>query len=69
MTAEWQPIETVPPPDRTVPIYRRNLLLGSFPKGFIAVDNPYRLTAEYWTTIDGVFHKPTHWMPLPEPPK
>ena len=24
---------------------------------------------DYWQTVDGIRLHPTHWMPLPEPPK
>jgi hypothetical protein len=62
--AGWLPIESAP----DLPPRARGLVLGSFPKGLIAFDNPKRLDRDYWTTMDGVFHAPTHWHPLSEPP-
>lgn len=60
----WLPIESAPK-DGTVLVYLESQMLGS------------RIhTARFHpkvTTIGGVFEfdapKPTHWMPLPEPPK
>jgi hypothetical protein len=60
---QWQPIETCPDD------VREALLLAG----------TYRFVGERWPSdgisdgvwMDGeyIMHKPTHWMPLPEPPK
>ncbi len=57
--SEWQPIETRP--------RREPILVGSFPKGIMAVERMGE-QRENWTTLDGEYHKPTHWMSLPAAP-
>lgn len=52
---EWQPIETAPTNAKDLLMYE---------DGFYYIG--YCLGG-YWHTDVGTF-KPTHWMPLPEPP-
>ena len=58
---EWQPIETAPKDDTDVLVFSDNSIwIASFYHGiwwFEKNDDTVRLS------------KPTHWMPLPEPPK
>ena len=59
---KWQPIATAPKDGSYVLVYDPDV-------GF-----PYTCTWEYgeWTEASGeqyMTFKPTHWMPLPEPPK
>lgn len=59
----WQPIESAPK-DREV------LLLD--PEVGVCMGAYY--SGKYWTTVcvrggEDDFSEPTHWMPLPEPPK
>lgn len=57
---EWQPIETAPRDGR--PILASDI-------------GPYAYVVEWfkankaWIGADGMYWSPTHWMPLPEPPK
>jgi hypothetical protein len=39
------------------------------PKGAIAVGEAHRPPRDCFTTMDGTYHAPTHWHPLPTPPK
>lgn len=65
---EWQPIETAPEGNHTMLL----LVDGEVYSG-------YRLEDEGWAFPFADYHgcgccsrcrdKPTHWMPLPEPPK
>lgn len=57
-TSEWQPIETAPKKGR-------NLILILTPSKFpqVAYSNTW------WMAGFSVECKPTHWMPLPEPPQ
>ena len=62
--SEWQPIETAPK-DET------SLLLFLPGKGIIEgwyFSSPKEID-DGWETIIGSIGEPTHWMPLPEPPK
>ena len=77
LTREWQPIATAPR-DGT------RILLGKYVKDIAAkIDRWYWIASGYFDvdgawcdfTDDGFnadnryYHGPTHWMPLPEPPK
>lgn len=59
----WHPIETAPKVNLL-----QKLLLGSFPKGIKAMDNPERLDRDQWTSLSGNFYAPTHWHKLAEEP-
>ena len=59
---EWRPIESAPKDNQ-------KKLLCSMPMSRISIDNPPFLKKDQWTTMDGKFHAPTHWQPLPPPPK
>lgn len=70
---EWQPIETAPKDGTWVFVGHA---LWQFP--IIARwDMNHRVHVECWSDIDSLpigysaeyGHEPTHWMPLPEPPK
>ena len=60
--SEWQPIETA--------LKYKDVLLvtdcGTIVTGRVR-DNCFELVGTDWPI--GEKHKPTHWMPLPEPPK
>ena len=62
----WRDISTAPKRDRKK---RTDVLLGSFPKGAIAVGEAHRPPRDCFTTMDGTYHAPTHWQPLPAAPK
>lgn len=62
----WRDISTAPKRDRKK---RTDVLLGSFPKGAIAVGEAHRPPRDCFTMMDGNYHAPTHWHPLPTPPK
>jgi hypothetical protein len=59
---EWQPIETAPKNGEHILVFAGNyqyvMRMGSF--GFHLITSPATILPPY---------KPTHWMPLPEPPK
>ena len=81
MTTEWQPIKTYPKDhDASVDTYWGPNALLFIPTGAIAPASDYRivtgrLEADMWLgwDDDGAMYdlcgKPTHWQPLPEPPK
>lgn len=60
---EWQPIETAPKGERVLVYFPRT---GRKEAMIIAASNP--TGSQWWAKhIGNLF--PTHWMPLPEPPK
>jgi hypothetical protein len=61
----WKPISTAP--TEAPKSFRERYLIGSFPKGAMAVGHMYRLDRNAFTTMDGVFHEPTHWAELNPP--
>ena len=60
---EWQPIETAPMDGSWILTYTN---LQGFDNEFMAVkyDHNYGWSGGAYTEL-----KPTHWMPLPEPPQ
>ena len=56
----WQPIETVP---------KGVFVLGFWSGGGHMGVVEYSEAGEYWREALGEVSEPTHWMPLPEPPK
>ena len=75
---QWQPVETAPK-DRVILIYGKpsNLILDG---NFLTVFHRAAIFTAEWDDIDasfvlsggswlGPFVNPTHWMPLPDPPK
>jgi hypothetical protein len=62
---EWQPIETAPKDGTPILIYETTL----GPVTYVCFWNSFH---EYWVEAEGEQYSsfnPTHWMPLPEPPK
>jgi len=62
---EWQPIETAPRDGSDILIggdfsYAGGVLMASCVDGY-----PHPTFSD----MQGDFYNPTHWMPLPEPPK
>lgn len=57
--SEWQPIETAPKDGRS-------FLVGVEDREFI--DRAFFIMDDQLIIIGGRY-KPTHWMPLPDPPK
>ena len=62
MTQEWKPIETAPKDGKSILLYP-SPYLGEY----VAVGN-WASHPKVWMTA-GDMVNPTHWMPLPEPPK
>ena len=62
----WRDIASAPERERGK---RNDVLLGSFPKGIIAVGEAYRPPRDQFTMMDGTYYAPTHWQPLPAAPK
>ena len=60
----WQPIETAP---------ENVLVLTKIDDGQgVRNEQPMKRQGRLWWIADGamyVYYEPTHWMPLPEPPK
>ena len=56
---EWQPISTAP--------FNQKVLIYSPDYGYIDVAEQWPNGA--WWEADDYQHDPTHWMPLPAPPK
>lgn len=65
---DWQPIETAPKDGRFVLCYGHGGPVAMEPMKFYAGDAP---GAGEWGWLEGDTprRQPTHWMPLPEPPK
>lgn len=77
--SEWQPIATAPKDGSWV------LLSGGYiDYGWDAEDNPHCVVGQSYASRNwgdcwqfawydsgyyGIYNNPTHWMPLPEPPK
>ena len=58
--SEWQPIETAPRDGKLIVVYTKGIIDIAFWNGPL----------EYWATFAFYQSKrPTHWMPLPEPPE
>lgn len=79
--SEWQPIETAPRDGTTILIFGQpdDLLMadgsgplvqfstpGTFTAAWDEIDDAFVLSGGSWL---GPFVAPTHWMPLPSPPK
>ncbi|CAB4188119.1 Domain of unknown function DUF551 [uncultured Caudovirales phage] len=68
-TFEWQPIETAPKDGTWILGYWRDQRITEYPRVIFANDCSQH---DVWYTADnrdfGPVY-PTHWMPLPEPPK
>ncbi len=64
--SEWQPIETAPRDGTRVLVYEPGHPSYEDDAGFI--DLAYHLYGEVWASVNGG-SEPTHWMPLPDPPK
>ena len=62
---KWQPIETAPKDRTTVLVYEPSHPSSLIDDGF--VDAAY-FNGAVWQSGFG-YPEPTHWMPLPEPPK
>ena len=74
MTMEWQDIETAPKDGEEILCGRFTGDARAMREGFMSVDW-YRTKGVGGATFDGFGHfnnsswPPTHWMPLPSPPK
>lgn len=78
MENSWQPIETAPKDGTNILLYENGIIcVCSYVKPHLLSDD-----AKYWTPMAGglqlydfngdiveEFESPTHWMPLPEPPR
>jgi hypothetical protein len=60
---EWQPIETAPKDGRLILAAHDETYQG----GVVVISWRHEYNA--WADYDCDFWKPSHWMPLPEPPK
>jgi hypothetical protein len=63
---QWQPIETVPNNEEWVLVHGFWYSEGDY-NGITL--GTYLPSEEMWTFEGGWMNRPTHWMPLPEPPK
>jgi len=71
---EWQPIETAPTNGRSVllALSSKHVTVGRWePQQFHKTPRPYWSTERGW--LFGISwdrkNQPTHWMPLPDPPR
>jgi hypothetical protein len=78
MIMEWQPIETAPKDGTEVllfyPRYRQGIFIGHFDVSVHMSHGKETYRSEKWWNggYGGMFGKepePTHWMPLPSPPR
>jgi len=80
MNNEWQPIETAPKNDENCVLlhgyvrFGKNISSTYIKLTFVGFYEPHKLFPEYdWVVMsygnDEVRINPTHWMPLPNPPK
>jgi len=68
--SEWRPIETAPKDATKILLYYRDRILGQHLMGIGhwqlgPVDETYPCRNWIWNYVC----PPSHWMPLPEPPK
>jgi hypothetical protein len=61
---EWQPIETAPKDGTKIIVYRPNAEY----QPIVGVDYWSKELGNVWANSNE-HRQPTHWMPLPEPPK
>lgn len=63
--SEWQDIETAPKDGTRCILFQggRKVCMGEY------VPKQWEWAVEGWKNTNGNFFNPTHWMPLPEPPK
>ena len=72
--SEWQPIETAPKDDTLRFLLEPKELSGRTRYGRVSVGywavSRQHIAGGYWSddSLAGI-SQPTHWMPLPEPPK
>jgi hypothetical protein len=71
---EWQPIETAPKDGTLIDLWGRNLLRVDR-RGERIVNVRWGACTDWlgrehedWLTGRGEDYRPTHWMPLPDPP-
>jgi hypothetical protein len=84
LTQKWRPIETVPfeepilaswknsKGNRVVSMVCRHMISIESKSAFAETFNLKRVVSYWSSDMDGedqLYIKPTHWMPLPEPPK
>jgi hypothetical protein len=67
----WQPIETAPKDeDYLLLLFNGRTTVGGWtPKRTLSSGRHTWERPAGWWTQDDSGHSPTHWMPLPEPPK
>lgn len=70
---KWQPIETAPKDGTVVLIYHCDKFHSCFNKILMAHYSKESTFKDMWELYRSSgtekYHEPTHWMPLPEPPK
>lgn len=66
--SEWQPIETAPK-DRRIRVWAHSAERHAKwdEDKYVKKPRPY-WNVDGWTTTWSRYHKPSHWMPLSEPP-
>ena len=67
---EWQPIETAPKDGTWILVYKPFNLYGFDDSEWYVDKYIVRWADECWNiSMDDIVVYPTHWMPLPNPPK
>ena len=66
----WQPISTAPKDGTRILVWN-----GSYASAVVYAHNLYKNEDGWWLEDDGeqwdafLYSEPTHWMPMPNPPK
>ncbi len=73
MGAKWLPIETAPKDGRSILLCRAGYEPGSgswYASQWITVmPEDFETDEQFQEHLSGTEYKPTHWMPLPDPPQ
>lgn len=69
--SEWQPIETAPTDTELLLFAKVHMALDNYTADFLSVGMLETWYTHEWVDHDGepLSFIPTHWMPLPKPPK
>lgn len=69
MTGEWQPIKTAPKDGTMILVWPSRAWIEECDKGEVVYWDVEEETWAGYGPLADDYTGPTHWMPLPEPPK